>query len=237
MSTKYFILTKNENKNINDNQDNQLFFPNKSQTHILPYVNANYYISHGLFESDIIEWCKQFCDVGKNMLDIGAHTGTYSVSLAKCCHHVYSFEPQKMTYYALCGSIALSNIENITCYGYGLGSENQKGNQMLKIISEDGGGSSLHVNHNITKIIKEEKIIVETLDQFCLENIGFIKMDVEGNEYNVILGGIKTLQRSNYPKILFESNNENKELTELLTSLGYKITNINGYSNMYLAYI
>jgi FkbM family methyltransferase len=233
MSTKYFLLTKNENKPLNDNSDNQILFLNR-QTFILPQVNMNYYGSQGLFESDLIEWCKQFCNKDKCILDIGAHTGTYSITLSKYCNHVYSFEPQKMTYYALCGSVALSNIHNITCYNYGLGSNDQKGEQKLKIVSRDGGGSTLHALDQ--NVIKEETIVVNVLDDLDLDNIGFIKMDVEGNEKDVILGGLKTLERSNYPKILFESNNENKELMVTLRNIGYQISAINGYSNMFLAH-
>lgn len=232
MTTKYFLLTKNENKSNSDNSDNQVIFLNNGCTFILPQVNILYYVDNGLFESNLIEWCKQFCDKEKCILDIGAHSGTYSISLAKYCDKVYSFEPQRMTYYALCGSVALSSIENIICYNYGLGSEEQKGIQTLKIVSKDGGGSSLHANENI---LKKEQITIKTLDSLNLNNIGFIKMDVEGNERYVILGGLETLKRSNYPKILFEANDESKELMELLKSIGYKIVNINGYINMFLA--
>jgi FkbM family methyltransferase len=236
MSTKYFILTKDEKNNCDNNKDNQFIFLNKSQIHILPYINIDYYLRNGLFEGNLIEWCKQFCNVNKNMLDIGSHSGTYSISLAKYCNHIYSFEPQKMTYYALCGSVALSNIENITCFNFGLGSNKQIGNQILNIVSEDGGGSTLHTNLNAINIIKTEEITIKMLDELNLTNIGFIKIDVEGNEYDVILGGLKTLEQSNYPKILFESNKENDNLRQLLESLNYKIANISGYSNMYLAY-
>ena len=62
-------------------------------------------------------------------------------------------------------------------------------------------------------------------------------MDVEENEYFVILGAIETLKSSNYPKILFECNNKesNKNLFDCLENIGYNILNLNGVSNMYLA--
>jgi hypothetical protein len=40
---------------------------------------------------------------------------------------------------------------------------------------------------------------------------------------------------SNYPKILFEMNVENKELINFLKGINYNIININGYNNMFLA--
>lgn len=236
MSTNYFIMTKTITSNINDNKNNQILCLNNQDTYILPQNNLSYYINGGLFESDLIEWCKQFCKKDKIFVDIGAHTGTYSISLSSYCKDVYSFEPQKMTYYALCGSVALSRKTNITCIQYGLGSLEQVGKQILKIISDDGGGSTL--SSVSTPILREEIIEVKTLDDFELENIGFIKMDVEENELNVLKGSLKTLKKNNYPTILFESNFENKSLFDFIKEIGYKeIISIRGYNNMYLAVI
>ena len=233
MSCKYFILTKPNNKDVSYNNENQIVFLNNSKTYILPQVNIEYYMKHGLFESNLIDWTRQFCNKEKIFLDIGAHSGTYSICLADSCKHVYSFEPQKMTYYSLCGSVALSNINNITCINIGLGSQEQIGSQKLNIVSSDGGGSSLFINN--TNVLATETIQINTLDSFNLENIGFIKMDVEENELFVLKGALNTLKQSNYPTILFESNSSNEELFCFLKNLHYKIIQISGYSNMFLA--
>jgi FkbM family methyltransferase len=142
-----------------------------------------------------------------------------------------------MTYYALCGSVALSNKQNITCFQTGLGSEDQVGTRILNIVSNDGGGSSIHITN---EIIRKEKIEIRTLDSYNIENIGFIKMDVEENELDVLKGAMETIIRSNYPKILFESNpndfTRQQALFEYITNvLNYRIIKIGGYSNMYLA--
>lgn len=232
--TKYFIMTKNENNCIYDNSQNQIIDMNNKQTFILPRNMISIYASRGLYEDRLIEWCKQLCDKNKIMLDIGSHTGTYTISLANYCKEIHSFEPQKQTFYALCGSVALSGLTNITCHNIGLGSIEQSGKQKLNIMSEDGGGSSLHDNNHI--ILGVEEIHVKTLDEMNLDNIGFIKIDVENNEKNVILGGKITLQKNNYPKILFESNDINHELFDLIKNIGYtNIINIGGYKNMFLA--
>lgn len=234
MSTKYFILTK---EHTTDNEKDQIIFINRPTTYILPQVNMDYYAKHGLFENQLIEWTKQLLTIDKIFLDIGSHTGTYAISLADLCSDVYCFEPQKMTYYALCGSVALSNKQNITCFQTGLGSEDQVGIKTLNIVSNDGGGSSIHVTQDI---LREEQIEIRTLDSYRIENIGFIKMDVEENELDVLKGAMETIIRSNYPKILFESNptdlTRQHALFEYITNiLNYRIINIGGYSNMYLA--
>jgi len=233
MSTKYFILTKPRNSNVSENDQNQIVSLNASaDVHILPKINLEYYTVFGLFENQLIEWCKQYCTLKTNFLDIGAHSGTYSISLAGVSNSVYAFEPQKMTYYALCGSVALSGLENIDCHKVGLGSIDQVGIQSLKIVSNDGGGSSLH---STTGILREEPIEIITLDSLNLSNIGFIKMDVEENELYVLQGAVETLARSRYPPILFESNGDNPDLFTYIHSLGYDIISVVGCNNMFLA--
>ena len=229
---EYFILTKPNSFDVNRDEKNQVICLTE-KVYILPKNNMNYYIQNGLFEKSLIEWCKQFCKKEQNMLDIGAHSGTYTISLAEHSKHVYSFEPQKMTYYSLCGSIALSNIKNVTCINLGLGSSEQVGKQTLNIVSLDGGGSTLHNNKN--DVLQTEEIEIRTLDSFNIDNIGFIKIDVEENELQVLLSGKNTLERSNYPKILFEMNIENKELIGFLEGINYNIIRISGYNNMFLA--
>ena len=227
----YFILTKPNEVQTNDDKKNQIICVNE-KVYILPKNNITYYIHNGLFENNLIEWCKQFCSKDKNILDIGAHSGTYTISLAEHCKHVYAFEPQKMTYYSLCGSVALSNIRNASCINIGLGTADQVGKQTLNIVSLDGGGSTLHANHNI---LQTEEIEIRTLDSFNLENIGFIKIDVEDNELQVLQFSQNTLKKSNYPKILFEMNNTNTKLLDFLKGLNYDILTINNCNNMFLA--
>jgi FkbM family methyltransferase len=229
----YFILTKNGNSDIGNDESNQIIYV-KDKIYILPKNNINYYIRNGLFEKGLIDWCKQFCNKDKNILDIGAHSGTYTISLAEYCNKVYAFEPQKMTFYSLCGSVALSNIKNANCLNYGLGTAEQVGIQKLNIVSLDGGGSTLHID-NQTSILYTEDVEIRTLDSFNIDNISFIKMDVENNELQVLLASEDTLRRSNYPKIFFEMNQTNADLISFLDKLNYKIIQVSGCNNMFLA--
>jgi FkbM family methyltransferase len=233
MSTSYFILSKPDGK-VDDNASNNMVSFSNQISYILPRNLISYYCERGLFEAALIEWCKQFCSPDKIMLDIGAHTGTYALSLASNSKHVYAFEPQKMTYYALCGGVALSNLNNITCMNIGLGSPEQIGTSTLKIISNDGGGSSIHATSNI---LREEKIQIDMLDNLHLTDIGFIKMDVEDNESFVLQGAMNTLKMSGFPPILFECNDKTKntELFDIMEKMSYRIVTLSGVSNMYLA--
>jgi len=229
----YFVLSKSSKNQLNDNSDDNLICTNSENIYLLPRINYDYYEKNGLFESNLIEWCKQFGDISKIFLDIGSHTGTYGISLAPYFNHIYCFEPQKMTYYACCGSVALSKKDNMTCLNIGLGSQGQSGNMMLNINSIDGGGSSLH---KINNVLRTEEVKIKTLDSLNIENVGFIKMDVENNELDVLKGATNTLLVNNYPKILFESNNYNQELFDYLKDvLEYNVIQVAGTHNMFLA--
>jgi len=237
MATRYILLTKDENAPIYDNTRNQIFHTNRSLTYLMPSVNHSYYATYGLFENTLIEWCKQYCNTESIFLDIGAHTGSYAISLAKYCKKVYAFEPQKMTYYALCGGVALSGIHNIECKNYGLGDESQVGSKTLYIVSNDGGGSTIQ-SPDKEKIKGTETIEIKTLDSLDLqERISFIKMDVEENEFNVLKGARNTLLRNNLPHILFEQNDPTNAaaIVYLENEFNYKIIPISGCTNMYLA--
>lgn len=84
-------------------------------------------------------------------------------------------------------------------------------------------------------MLQTEEIEIRTLDSFNIDNISFIKIDVEDNELQVLMASQMTLERSSYPKILFEMNIKNAKLIDFLEQLNYNIIPINGYNNMFLA--
>ena len=62
-----------------------------------------------------------------------------------------------------------------------------------------------------------------TLDSFEFTNIDLIKIDVEGGELEVCLGGYNTIVKSN-PVVMFENKRkENEKVVDFFTKLGYNI--------------
>lgn len=182
----------------------------------------------GLPESDLIEEIKcKFVGKGKNMVDIGANVGYYSLSLSKVFKQVYAFEPTPVAYHALCGGIALNGYSyHVHPYEMAIGNECQVGTQTLQIVAEDAGGNSFTNPLNSEKINNDIIVPCNTLDSFDLQDISYIKIDVEGNELEVLEGAVNTINKYK-PFISIEIwdkdfyKDKREKVLNYLSALGY----------------
>jgi hypothetical protein len=68
----------------------------------------------------------------------------------------------------------------------------------------------------------EQNVELRTLDSLNLQDVGFVKIDVEGHELDVLRGGAETIQR-NRPHLLIEvRENHLTEIRDLLLAWGYR---------------
>lgn len=189
------------------------------------------------FEIDFIhKVIENYSDLTKDFIDIGAHVGTYSWLTAPHFNHVHSFEPNKKIYNYLCGNIALRGLSD-EIDTYLLGISDKEDNLKYYERFKDGGGNGFENIETKEKTIQKSFLPVKTLDSFNFDNVGFIKIDVEGHEKSVLLGAKQTLKNNNYPPILFESwapgehsehnleyiINLRKELFKVIENYGYSI--------------
>lgn len=209
---------------------------------------AKDYATTGLYERDIIEWARDtLVTPGKDVLDIGAHYGIYAVELAKKAH-VHAFECSPKSFNYLCANIALRDLHTkITRYNVALGNETGTTSYYVRDPKDGGGNGIVKFDYDVQRNTPAISVPLRTLDSFGLTNIGFIKLDVEGAEQQVLEGGVETLRQNGYPKILFESWRPAQEslgfsavslrasLFTFLESLGYRIVPINGWDEMFIA--
>jgi FkbM family methyltransferase len=194
----------------------------------------------GIPERPIIEWAKQFGSKEKIFIDCGAHMGAYSILLADSFKEIFAFEAQRRTYMQLCGNIFINEKQNIFPHHVAVtDSVHSHANATLSIVSEDGGGSTIVETKQ--KVLKTELVKTVDLDSHRFNNVGLIKLDIEGNELAALKGAKRTLERSEFPPIIFEANTDEDyktkkiELFKYLTNLNYKIAEIRPYENMFVA--
>ena len=160
-----------------------------------------------------LEIIDKFGDKSKDAIDVGVYRGVYSYKLAKYFNFVHSFEPNPLLFPYLNKNLK-KIINNIELYNFAL--SNNNGETLLKLpirsksvfstnIEElyQLGAASIHLKNNFDKF-KEVSVKKKKLDEFKINNkIGFIKIDVEGHEIEVIDGAKKTIL-DNMPVLLVE---------------------------------
>jgi FkbM family methyltransferase len=188
-----------------------------------------------LWENDSMYQFFSKIDLNKNVniIDVGAQSGLYTLFAKYLPNaHFYSFEPFKDTYNLLINNIKLNNLQDqVTTFNYGL--SNEKGTSYLNVCKYHNGLHTMGQNPLRFNINHSDKIEIKTTtidDEFYENNIkvDFIKIDTEGWEYNVLLGGIKTILRDR-PIIQLEWTPENmkqclvneNDLDSLMKDLNY----------------
>lgn len=126
---------------------------------------------------EAMRWCKQF----NNAVDVGAHVGLWSMHLAEKFDTVYAFEPMRV--FRECFGRNVEQ-ENTVLYPYSLG--NCDADVAMVYDPADSGG---------THVGGDGDVKMRTLDSFAFDDVGFIKIDCEGYELQVLQGAVETLKR------------------------------------------
>lgn len=171
------------------------------------------------------EYFKKYQDKDKVALDIGANIGAHTIYLSRYFKKVYSFEPQKNIFNVLKKNVEINNVQNVSLFNNGLGDREETVHMQYYDENQMVNQGAIGINNSDTN---GEEIIVKRLDDYNFQDVGFIKLDVEGYEYQVLLGGMKTIQKHK-PIIIIELwpyNKYNKEIREFFSSNGYTMTQI-----------
>jgi len=132
----------------------------------------------------------------KTVFDVGSHIGNWASQVLQLNQHIdlHCFEPCKKTFQVF-QKRAFEN--NVICNNFGLGCDNTR--KTMFIYGDLSEGNSLYLRRGLEKIVghevltETEQVEIRTLDSYCNEKniseIDFLKIDVEGNELEVIKGG------------------------------------------------
>ncbi len=149
-----------------------------------------------------------------NVLDIGGNVGSFSLDLAtvedSLTFHI--FEPIPNTYNKLLANIKLNEKEERKFNTYNIGLSDKAGSFDFYLPATDEAASMQPIDdafylkgsnemgeYTGKDKMEKEVCLVDTVDNVVaknnIDNIGFIKIDVEGNEKFVLLGAKETLSK------------------------------------------
>ncbi len=174
----------------------------------------------GIYEKKQLDIIKPF--LYRNIfIDIGANLGNHTLYFNKYFNEIYSFEPHPITFKLL--EINTNHKSNVKVFNFGL-SEKEKKTRIIIKSQNNMGGQGYRKNNNNGKI--KEDVFFKNFDEiYNFKNqISFIKIDVEGNELDVLKSMNKNLI-NNQAIILLEFDvknfNENNEIVTFLKNAGY----------------
>jgi len=147
----------------------------------------------------------------KTVFDVGSHVGKWASQLLQLNPRIdlHCFEPSKNTFQIIQEK---EFGENVICNNFGIGSDNTR--KTLFVYGDLSEGNSLYLRRGLEKIVgaelqaETEQVEIRTLDSYCseknIEEIDFLKIDVEGNELDVIKGGKKYFESERIKIVQFE---------------------------------
>jgi len=150
------------------------------------------------------------CDPQKIAVDIGADVGVFSVQICGVSRKVIAFEPRprqaaELTAMFSCLELPVE-VEEVAL-------SDHAGTAQLRVLTEDVGRSTIEAANSLEDedgSAKEQITVnVRTLDDYGLNDVAFIKIDVEGHEVSVLEGASKTIERC-LPFLLVESEDRHR---------------------------
>lgn len=161
----------------------------------------------GIYEVDeleiFFEWLKQLNSdeiFEGSAVDVGANIGNHSLYFSDYFNEVFSYEPQPLTFKLL--SVNSQLATNIRCFNFGLSSSEKK--TPFVVDQKNMGGSHIAAEGDSCGV----NLWLKTLDSVRIEAdppVKLMKIDVEGHEYDVLLGA-KEVIKKDQPIIIFEQH-------------------------------
>jgi len=188
---------------------------NKYGVYVIPEEISYTYTAQTIINGDVHEptTIEFIQSVGGNVVHAGAGFGDFLPAL-KDCNRVFVFEPNPLMYKCTLQTIMLNNLTNVSLYKQALGESNCKSS--LKNIDESGleMGPRSEIGEGIT-------IDMIKLDDFIVEKIDLIHLDLEGYEFEA-LKGAKELIKRDKPLIVLEIDTKAVDYNNFMRSINYE---------------
>lgn len=164
-------------------------------------------------------------DKNRNCVDAGANKGVFTYWMERLSRHVYAYEPNPKMFKTLVKSIGAKATVNFAALS------DQAGEFALRIPKTTRGSYSnqgASLNHfKVGDSYGEVMVDTRRLDDEGLTDVGFIKIDVEGHEMEVLDGAVATIKRDR-PTLLIEMEQRHtgrpiEDDLKRVTDLGYRM--------------
>ncbi len=168
-----------------------------------------------------VQWLKKIGPCRGLAIDVGANQGLYTIALSRLYNKVVAFEPNS----GVASPLISARLKNVEILHSGLSCDPGSATLFIPIVNSiplPGWGSLDSGNCPEAADCVSKQINLRTLDSFVFENLGFIKIDVEGHEIEVLQGGTECIKRDR-PHLLVEVRESNlRQVREMLFGWRYR---------------
>lgn len=144
------------------------------------------------YQPHVVNLFKKYAKPDSIIIDVGANIGTFTLAFSKIMPtcHIHAFEMMPKTFKALEETVKINELDNVTLYDVGLYDKECELNVSYKPYML--GYTSIIDNAEIASSVGK----CTTLDKYNLKNVSFIKMDIQGAEYEALMGAEETLKNN-----------------------------------------
>lgn len=213
--------------------------PLKDMVKCGPFKEADFDFALGHYECETMDAICRFCRPGMTVFDIGANAGYLTLLMARQVGdlgYVHAFEPIAESCNYLSLTMRANGLRNVTLHQ--LAVSDRTGEAWMNYSGVfDGFATIADGGHDYYRGRETNTISVATvsLDQFCSENglddVGFIKIDIEGSEM-LALAGMSHVLSIHRPVLITEfwGTEHTVEGPSLLRRLGYETKLLSSWS-------
>ena len=217
---------------------------------------TDHVIRSGCWDEHIVALARSRAAADSVAIDAGAHFGTLSCALATYFRQVHAFEANEDNVRYLQANAALRPFGQIVVHHTGLYSRATQislaGRDLQEVRLEaaideraafrqasNSGGLMFVAGGSGVNAIS-----AVTLDSFALEDVGFLKIDCQGADGEVLLGAVDTIARCR-PVVVFEweeqlARSHSRTLVQTqqtLTELGYRLEILRDHNGKQVDYV
>ena len=178
-----------------------------------PYIGKCFDL-YGEYSESEVEVFRAYVRPGDIAIDVGANIGDLTLPLALLAGkegRVYAYESHPEMFNVLCTNLALNDIRNV-----------KPVNAFVADSPDVNTGSAVWGEHAYIGDTWEPTFA--PLDRLDIDRLRFLKVDVDGNELEVLRSGIRLIEKFR-PILYFENDlkDKSKALLEFVLGLGYRV--------------
>lgn len=225
----------------------KIAFPNGFECYYLSsreeteYIYSEIFIEKGYLKNGIV------INKGDSIFDVGANIGLFSLFVNQIQENlkVYAFEPIQPIFEILQENIRLHSLHNVSLFNYGLSSKenlekiftfypnmagNSTANPLDKLDQRDAMNAVMEQEQveyffENVQVNGKLKTLSSVINELNVEAIDLLKIDVEGEEYEVLKG----LEGDDWSKIkqvvaeVYDKNGRLEEIQKLLKTYDFDV--------------